>query len=242
VKTLLGENKKVLVTGGTRGIGLAIAEYMLDQGYKITVTGTSPFDPINHDSRFNYINVDFSCPNEIEKFIENIIGHDYDVVINNAGINKISPFEEIDEVDFDRIIAVNLKAPFRIIKAVLPSMKKNNFGRIVNISSIFGIISKEYRAPYSASKFALHGMSLALSAEVAKNNILVNTVSPGFIDTELTRKVLGETGINKMLEIVPIRRLGKVTEIAKLVGWLSSENNTFVTGQNIAIDGGFVNV
>ena len=112
----------------------------------------------------------------------------------------------------------------------------------MNISSIFGKVSKAHRASYSACKFALDGMTVALAAEHSVNGVLANCVAPGFIDTDLTRRMLGEAGIAQVLAGVPIGRLGKVEEIARLVLWLSSDENSFVTGQNIAIDGGFSRV
>jgi len=137
---------------------------------------------------------------------------------------------------------VNLYSAFRLIQAVLPGMTLKKWGRIVNITSIFGIVSKEYRASYSASKFGMDGMTVALAAEVAESGVLVNSVAPGFIDTELTRKVLGEQGMRELATKVPIRRVGNPEEVARLVLWLASNENTFVSAQNIAIDGGFTRV
>jgi len=121
-------------------------------------------------------------------------------------------------------------------------MKKNNWGRIVNITSIWGNVTKEYRASYSSSKFALDGMTVALAAEVASMGILANSVAPGFIDTDLTQKVLGDKGIKEIKNIIPIKRLGKPTEVASFISFLVSEENTYISGQNIMIDGGFSRV
>ena len=121
-------------------------------------------------------------------------------------------------------------------------MKENKWGRIINIASVFGVVSKEYRASYSSSKFALDGLTSSMAAEVAKSGILVNTVSPGFIETKLTKEILGEKGINEVISMVPIKRLGKPKEVARFVVWLSSEENTFISGQNLIIDGGFTRV
>ena len=137
---------------------------------------------------------------------------------------------------------MNLFAPFRLSQAAIPSMLDQNWGRIINISSIWGKISKEYRASYSASKFALDGVTLALAAEYSKNGILVNSVAPGFTDTELTRNVLGDNGIKKLAAGIPIGRIAKPEEIANLVVWLCSEENSYISGQNIIIDGGFTGV
>ena len=159
-----------------------------------------------------------------------------------AFLNKIGEFSSIDINDFDRILRVNLRTPFQLSQAVIPYMKKNNWGRIVNLTSIFGHITKEYRAPYSASKFGLDGMTAALAAEVSEFGILANSVGPGIIDTDLTRKVLGENGIAQLEGQIPMKRLGQANEIASLVSWLVSEENTYMAGQNIMIDGGFSRV
>jgi NAD(P)-dependent dehydrogenase (short-subunit alcohol dehydrogenase family) len=121
-------------------------------------------------------------------------------------------------------------------------MKAKSWGRIVNVSSIWGKISKVHRAAYSASKFAIDGMTLALAAEHSSDGIIANSVAPGFIDTELTRRVLGEEGINSLVPTIPAGRLGRVEEIARLVLWLVSDENTYLAGQNIAIDGAFSRV
>ena len=121
-------------------------------------------------------------------------------------------------------------------------MLSRQWGRIVNISSIWGKISIAQRASYSTSKFALDGLTLALAAEHTENGILANCIAPGFFDTELTRRVLGAAGIKDLTSRVPAKRLGSVDEIARLVTWLSSEENSFISGQNIAIDGGFTRV
>jgi 3-oxoacyl-[acyl-carrier protein] reductase len=160
-------------------------------------------------------------------------------VINNAGINSPSSFESIDSERFLEIQQVNVLAPMEICRAAIPHMVKQKWGRIVNISSVWSKISKEQRAPYSASKFALDGMTLALAIEYAKHNVLANCVAPGFVDTDMTRGILGDEGINKLMQVVPIGRLAQPAEIATFVVWLASESNTYITGQNIAVDGGF---
>jgi 3-oxoacyl-[acyl-carrier protein] reductase len=186
--------------------------------------------------------VDFADAEATEQFAGEIAGEGVTVLVNNAGINTIDLFEEIDPADFDRIQQVNVRAPLLLCQAVLPEMRRSGWGRIVNISSIFGQISRARRASYSASKFALDGLSLALAAEVAAEGILVNCVSPGFVDTDLTRSVLGEAGIAELTAQVPIGRLAKPAEVAELVAWLVGPANTYLTGQNIAIDGGFSRV
>ena len=230
--------RRALVTGGTRGIGAAIAKELHSTGLEVHITGTAD----HSDTSYIYHQADFSEPDSINSFVATLKNLNVDVLINNAGINKINPFEEISQDDFELIQRVNVLAPFKLCQAVLPHMKEMGWGRIVNISSIFGSITKELRSSYSASKFALDGMTASLAVEVAPFGILANCVAPGFIDTELTRRVLGAQGIKDLLERIPIQRLGQAHEIAKLVKWLCSEENTYLTAQNIVMDGGFTRV
>src|SRR3990167_1274979 len=189
---------QALVTGGTRGIGKAIAIELKKAGAEVTITGTGVKKEVEIPEAYHYKAVDFLNEENSKLFFEEIKKMDFTILINNAGINKISPF--------------------------------------------FGVVSREFRASYSVSKFGLDGMTAALAAEVACEGILVNTVSPGFIDTELTRSVLGEEGMREIATRIPMRRLGKPEEIAKLVCWLASSENTYISGQNIIIDGGFTRV
>ena len=174
--------RSALVTGGTRGIGAAIATRLLAEGASVTITGTRP--EATFPEGCLYRAVDFANRTATEEFAAELADWDLDILVNNAGINKIGHFSQLNTADFDRIIEVNLRAPFLLCRSVLPGMQRKRWGRIVNICSIFGIVSKEFRAPYSASKFGLDGMTAALAAEVAKEGILANCVSPGFVDTE----------------------------------------------------------
>jgi NAD(P)-dependent dehydrogenase (short-subunit alcohol dehydrogenase family) len=229
--------KSALVTGGTRGIGEAIAKKLLDDNVDVTVTGTQLDGTA--PAGCLYRSVDFTSPSQLEQTVEWISCQNFDILINNAGINRVSPFSEVLQEDFCNIHAVNVLAPFRLCQSVLPHMKIQKWGRVVNVSSIWGCISRAGRASYSASKFGLDGMTAALAAEVAQYGILANCVAPGFIDTELTKTVLGVDGMLKATQEIPARRLGRPEDIANLVGWLVSEENGYVCGQNIVIDGGF---
>ncbi|EKD70848.1 MAG: Dehydrogenases with different specificities (short-chain alcohol dehydrogenases) [uncultured bacterium] len=233
--------RKVVVTGGSRGIGLAIAQKFSTRGFEVLITGTKPSSSLK-DRDYEYYCADFSSPQSVQDFSIVLRNYEPDILINNAGINVVTPFEEISLETFIKIQQVNVIAPFRLCQAVIGNMKKKQWGRIVNIASIWSKISKSGRASYSTSKFGLDGMSVAISAELSQYNILVNCVSPGFIDTDLTRSTLGEEGMRKIANEIPIKRLGNSTEIATLVTWLASEENTYLTGQNIAIDGGFTRV
>lgn len=233
--------KKVFITGASRGIGRAIAEAFRNED--AWVIGTCTSDANKADNICNeWFTADYSDIEQIRACAEYVRDVEPDVLINNAGINKVSPFIEIIPEDFLSIQQVNVFAPFLLCQSAIPGMKRKGWGRIVNLSSIWGKISKEFRASYSASKFALDGMTLALTAEHSADGIIANCVAPGFIDTELTRRVLGKTGMQSLTSLVPARRLGEVDEIARLVLWLASEENTYLAGQNIAIDGGFSRV
>jgi len=234
------KGKTALVTGGTRGIGASIAKELHDLGVTTIITGTkSDYTPLDG---YQYICVDFSKKDNLYKFVNEIREKQIDILINNAGINQIGPISELSVSDFDKVQRVNVTAPFMLCQVVLPSMRDKKWGRIVNMSSIWGKISKAYRAPYSASKFAIDGLAAAISAEVAIDGIMVNSVAPGFIDTELTRKNLGAKEIKELTQQIPAKRLGTTEEVAKFVTWLASPENTYISGQNIAIDGGFTRV
>ena len=141
--------------------------------------------------------------------------------------------------DWDNIINVNLKTPFRITQIVSKSMKKNSYGRIINLGSIFSVISKSKRASYSSSKFGIIGLTKASALDLAEKNILVNSVSPGFVNTELTKTILKAKEMKKLKSEVPLKRLASPYEISNLILFLSSDLNTYLTGQNIIIDGGY---
>ena len=229
--------RRALVTGGTRGIGLAIAERLRADDATVLVTGRTPRG--DGSDGFEHRAVDFADPTALEAFAAEAREWAPDVLVNNAGINKLSPFAEIEPADFDAIQAVNVRAPMVLCRAVVPGMRRRGWGRIVNIASIWSVVSRPGRGAYSASKFALDGLTAALAAEVAADGVLANCVSPGFVDTELTRSVLGEEGIAQVVADVPAGRLAQPEEIAALVAWLAGPANTFVSAQNIVIDGGF---
>lgn len=232
-------NKTVFVTGATRGIGQAVATAFRVAGANVVGTGTQSRSAGDVD---DYVQADFGDVEQIRACAEFVRRTEPDILINNAGINKNLPFVDIDPRDFQRIQQVNVFAPFSLCQAAIPGMKRKGWGRIVNISSIWGKISKEHRASYSASKFALDGLTLALAVEHAADGILANCVAPGFTDTELTHRMLGEEGIRQIVATVPARRMASVEEIARFVVWLGSPENSYITGQNIAIDGGFSRV
>jgi 3-oxoacyl-[acyl-carrier protein] reductase len=235
-------NQNILVTGGTRGIGEQISNDFLKAGANVIVTGTSQESLSRLSDDFTKVCVNFLDPKSIEQFTNYISSLNIDVCINNAGINKIDPVCNIDEKDWNEIIQINLTAPFHILKTVAKNMKKQKYGRVINISSIWGTIGKEKRVSYSSSKFGLVGLTKSSAAELAQYNILVNSVSPGFTLTDLTKMILSEEEMLRIIKTIPIRRMAKPSEISKVVMFMSSKHNSYISGQNIVVDGGFVNV
>lgn len=229
--------KTVLVTGASRGIGADIARAFMNRGAHVIGTRTAPGDSDGQCA--DWLIVDFSDLAQIRHCAQELKRIAPDVLVNNAGINKIAPFASVDPEDFLRIQQINVFAPFLLCQAAIPAMKSRGWGRIVNVSSIWGKIGKEFRASYAASKFALDGLTLSLALEHAQDGILANCIAPGFTDTELTRRVLGEEGMRQLTAMVPARRMADPQEIARFAAWLGSDENTYITGQNIAIDGGF---
>lgn len=234
----------ILITGATRGIGASIAEALDAPGAELLLTGTKPHEVerLNHEAPPNrrYLHADFADSSSLEAFTHTIGRMTrIDVLVNNAGINIIKPVGQVSHADYDHINAINAKAPYFIAKTVAGVMKRHGGGRIVNIASIWSRISKPSRSLYSGSKTWLTGMTRALAAELAPDNILVNCVSPGFTLTDLTSESLSEKEIQEISQQIPQKRMASPDEIARLVRFLSSEENTYITGQNIVIDGGF---
>jgi len=243
--------KVVLITGATRGIGAALARDFCAAGADLILTGTN-LQQINELNRNNadagvtnirYVQADFSDEISLQSFLDDIARcKRIDVCINNAGTNRIDFIDLTKIEDFELLTQVNLRAPFLISRQVSRLMKQANYGRIVNIASIWSVITKARRSIYSTTKFGLVGMTKAVAVDIAKYNILVNAVSPGFTMTELTKSTLSENEIQELSSQVPMQRFAQPEEISKVVLFLASDLNTYITGQNIVVDGGFVSV
>jgi len=235
------DNKKVLVTGGTRGIGKAISEAFLNDGAIVVVTGTSDTKPHDLHENIHYESLVIGKGVDWTKTVDNIVEKydGFDICVNNAGINKVNKIYETLNDDVEKILLMNLNAPIYITSAVSKKMVANRSGYIVNIGSVFGVVSKTGRIPYTASKAGIIGVTKTMAIDLGEYNVFVNSVSPGFVDTELTRRVLGESGMEEMRMKVPLQKLAQVSDIVPAVLFLSSSLNTYITGQNLIIDGGF---
>lgn len=239
--------KKVLVTGATRGIGAAIADAFADAGATLILTGTQQdvIDELNAQcsTEREYWCVDFNDRSSLDAFCARLEGIDrLDVCVNNAGINRLNPIDKIDTDDLDAVLDINLRAPFLVSRSVSRLMKRQGSGRIINIASIWSVITKSGRAAYTASKFGLVGMTKTLAADLGGDGILVNAVSPGFIMTDLTTQSLAPEEQQQLSGEVPLGRFGQPEEIAQVVLFLASDLNTYISGQNIVVDGGFTSV
>jgi len=216
--------KTALITGASKGIGQAIAETFQTNNIKVLTPSHKELDLSSNGSVDSYI-AKLKTP--------------VDILVNNAGINPLGEIEQITDANIEEVMRVNLISPLRLTRGLIRSMKANKYGKILNISSLWSIVSKPGRLVYAMSKSGLNAMTRSLAVELAPYNILVNSVAPGFVNTELTKKNLTQKEIEKIKEKIPLSRLAEPEEIAELAYFLCSDKNTYVTGQIILIDGGY---
>lgn len=214
-----------LVTGGSRGIGKAVCEKFEAMGYDVVAPTRAELD--------------LSSSVSVERFLELHEKDVYDVIVNNAGINDVNDIENVTDDEIERAMSINLVTPLKLLRKFVPAMKERQYGRIVNIGSIWSIVSKRGRVVYSMTKHGIHGLTKTLAVELAEYNILVNTVCPGFTLTELTYKNNTAEQIKRIEQDIPIGRMAQPDEIADAIAYLADERNTYLTGQLIAVDGGF---
>jgi 3-oxoacyl-[acyl-carrier protein] reductase len=217
-------NRTVLITGASRGIGAALKARLKSEGMTLLTPGRQELDLLSNAS--------------IDSYLASLMAQ-VDILVNNAGINYLAALEEITPDTMEAMVQVNLTAPLRLIKGLVPAMKKNRYGRIVNLSSIFGIVSKERRLLYTTTKSALIGMTKTLALELGGHNILVNCIAPGYVLTELTRQNNSPEEIDRISATIPMKRMAEPSEIAEVIAFLCSDKNTYITGQTIVVDGGF---
>lgn len=243
------KGKTAIVTGATRGIGKTIAENLHSLGAELILTGTNKTEvdklngSVKSGENIKYFQLDLSDDISIRQFINDVKEYKkIDILINNAGINRINHIYEIPETDWNELVKVNLNGPFILSKEIGKLMKDSGYGRIVNIASIFGVVTREKRAAYTATKAGLIGLTKTTAVDLAPYNVLVNAVSPGFVLTDLTRNILSDDDIKELEARIPMGRFGTARDISNVVIFLASDLNTYITGQNIIVDGGYVNL
>lgn len=241
--------RRALVTGGSRGIGAAIVDALLSAKCEVIATGTDARKLTDAQAvadsagkKVRYEIADFSSSGGMDRFAEKMGSERLDILINNAGMNRLASIGDLSMKDWDEIVGVNLRAPTVLCRAIAPHMASRGYGRIVNIGSIFGNVSRARRVAYTTSKFGILGLTRAVSLEYASQNVLSNAVSPGFIDTELTRGILSASQREELAAATPMGRMGRPEEIARVVLFLASEANSYITGQQLIVDGGFTSV
>ena len=219
------EKKTALVTGASGGIGKSIKESLINEQIEVISPSRSELD--------------LSSSESINDFLTNL-SKSIDILVNNAGILIVGKHNELSSSDFQEILQVNVIAPFVLMSKLSDSMKENKFGRIVNISSIWSQVSREGRSIYSASKAAVDSLTRSFALELSSYNILVNSIAPGYVNTELIKKNNSQTELDYIKKDIPLGRFAETSEIANLVTFLCSEKNSYITGQVITIDGGYI--
>ena len=228
------ENKKVLVTGGNRGIGKGIVEGFLNNGNEVLAScrDVSKF-PLEND-RLTVAELDIADTRSVDNFKNTVESFGPEILVNNAGITKDNIFLRMSDDEWLDVINTNLTGTFRVTKLVAKGMLKQKWGRIINISSISGMMGNPGQANYSASKSGIDGFTRSLAKELGSRNITVNSVAPGFIATDMTERLTDE----ELTKKIPLGRIGNVEDVVSLVLFLSSEDSNYITGQTLVVDGG----
>ena len=244
----MAKQRLAVVTGGMGGLGESISTKMADAGYKVVVTyspsntkykgwldemksqgysfGAYPVDVADYDD----------CAAKVQRIAADVGA--IDILVNNAGITRDMTFKKMGKADWDAVMRTNLDSCFNMTKQVMDGMVERAWGRVINVSSVNGQKGAFGQTNYSAAKAGIHGFTKALALEVAKKNVTINTISPGYIGTQMVTAIPKEILDSKILPQIPVGRLGKPDEVAGLIIYLCSEEAAFVTGANISINGG----
>lgn len=217
--------RKVLITGGARGIGAAIAARLKAKGYKI-------FMPTRKE-------LDLASLTSVQTYLTAHRDLKVDILINNAGINVLASIESIDLTAWQTMLQTNLSSALLLTQTFAPGMQLRGWGRILNLSTIFSLVTKEHRAAYSMTKAALNALTRSAAVEFGPHGVLVNALAPGYVDTALTRQNNSPEAIAAITATIPLRRFAQPEELAQAAAFLVSEENTYLTGQIIVVDGGF---
>ena len=217
--------RTVLLTGGARGIGAAIAARLRADGHTVLAPSRQELD--------------LAAPESIESFLGRHGAAPVDVLVNNAGINVLRSIPEIDAAMWQSMLQVNLTSALRLTQAFAPGMAARGWGRILNVASIFAVVTRERRAAYSMTKAALAALTRTAAVEFGPGGVLVNALAPGYVDTELTRRNNPPEAIAAIEASIPLRRMARAEELAETAAFLVSAANSYLTGQTVVVDGGF---
>ena len=234
-------SKIVLVTGASRGIGLEAAKHFSKEGYKVIGSSRGDFnlgELIGDESAIS-VQLDLMSKESIKNLFVDLKSEDLlpSVLVNNAGITKDQLFLRMKDEDWDDVIETNLNGLFRVTKAFIKPMVKNKFGRVINISSVAGLMGNSGQVNYSSSKSAMVGFSRSLAKELGSRNITSNVVAPGFIETDMTTFLNDDEKV-EVSKNIPMKRFGSVQDVAKCIVFLASDEANYITGQTISVDGG----
>ena len=235
------KKRNVFISGASRGIGESMAKHFAKSNFNVVGTSRNNFKFDDDLENLLPLKLDVTSRNDVKDCFDELKSKNLlpDILINNAGITADQLFLRMSDDDWDDVINTNLTGTFNLTKIFLKNMIKNKFGRIINISSISGLMGNPGQVNYSSSKAALNGFTKSLAKEVGSRNITVNFVSPGFIDTDMTSYIV-ENERNEILKKIPLNKFGSPEDISKLVMFLMSDEASYITGQTISIDGGLL--
>ena len=233
--------KNIFISGASRGIGKSMAQHFAKSNFNVVGTSRNNFKFDNDLENLLPIKLDVTSRNDVKDCFDELKSKNLlpDILINNAGITADQLFLRMSDDDWDNVINTNLTGTFNLTKIFLKNMIKNKFGRIINISSISGLMGNPGQVNYSSSKAALNGFTKSLAKEVGSRNITVNCVASGFIDTDMT-SYIGDNERNEILKQIPLNKFGLPEDISRLVMFLMSDEASYITGQTISIDGGLL--
>jgi gluconate 5-dehydrogenase len=241
--------KTALITGGSKGIGYGIAQILGLFGAKVIISGRGLEEGANAEKNLREQNIDaafypfdVSKKEEVQKAIHQIVAEHkrIDILINNAGMNIRKPLVEVEEEDWDKVINTNLKGIFLVGQAVAKQMIRQNYGKIINVSSIFGSTGSPFQSSYASSKGGINQLTKVWAAELAEYQITVNAIGPGYIKTPMTAGWLSDPErYNNIVESTMIKRIGEISDLVGPVVFLASDTSAYVTGQILHVDGGW---
>ncbi len=241
-------DKIALITGASRGIGLAIAQQLAQAGAMVVCVSRtlSAVEKVAADMQAEGLKAEaFACDvsdiQTVDKLVKSLVGRHgrIDILVNNAGITRDTLLLRMSENDWDTVLNINLKGAFNCVKSVTRPMMKQRSGKIINISSIVGLIGNAGQVNYAASKAGIIGLTKAAAKELAARGITVNCIAPGYIETDMTTD-LPEKNREMLLKQIPLGRIGKAKDIAVMVHFLASDEANYITGQTFTVDGGMV--